>query len=148
MSSRRSHSRHSNASRITEEQINELVSKLQMMLPDAPIRRNNRVSVLAYSNLLFLMPIVRQCNFVWNHICTGYIAWHSSFNGAKYILFEIMCSEKDKPYSLIKCGSSIFQGGIHCDKLRSNEQFWTGIRLRTCKYYLISFLFLSEWYEC
>ncbi|KAF3338066.1 transcription factor ILI6-like protein [Carex littledalei] len=44
MSSRRSHSRHSNASRITEEQINELVSKLQMMLPDAPIRRNSRVS--------------------------------------------------------------------------------------------------------
>ncbi|KAJ3675531.1 hypothetical protein LUZ60_004573 [Juncus effusus] len=42
MSNRRS--RHSNSTRISEEQMNELLSKLQMILPEAPIRRNSRVS--------------------------------------------------------------------------------------------------------
>ncbi|XP_072979121.1 transcription factor ILI6 [Typha angustifolia] len=44
MSSRRSRSRQSSSSRITEEQINDLVSKLQTILPEARIRSNDRVS--------------------------------------------------------------------------------------------------------
>ncbi|OAY84856.1 transcription factor ILI6 [Ananas comosus] len=44
MSSRRSRSRQSSSSRITEEQINDLVSKLQSLLPEARIRSNDRVS--------------------------------------------------------------------------------------------------------
>ncbi|XP_008797129.1 transcription factor ILI6 [Phoenix dactylifera] len=44
MSSRRSRSRQSSSSRITDEQINDLVSKLQALLPEAGIRSNERVS--------------------------------------------------------------------------------------------------------
>ncbi|KAJ1687141.1 Transcription factor ILI6 [Rhynchospora pubera] len=44
MSSWRSRSRQSNSSRISEEQINDLVSKLQMILPETRIRNNDRVS--------------------------------------------------------------------------------------------------------
>ncbi|KAH0453843.1 hypothetical protein IEQ34_018167 [Dendrobium chrysotoxum] len=44
MSSRRSRSRHSASSRITDEQINELISKLQTLLPEARLHTNDRVS--------------------------------------------------------------------------------------------------------
>ncbi|OAY80851.1 transcription factor ILI6 [Ananas comosus] len=44
MSSRRSRSRPSSSSRISAEQINDLVSKLQALLPEARIRRNDRES--------------------------------------------------------------------------------------------------------
>ncbi|CAD5193387.1 transcription factor ILI6-like [Musa acuminata AAA Group] len=45
MSSRRPRSwQSSSASRITDEQINDLVSKLQAVLPEARIRRSDRVS--------------------------------------------------------------------------------------------------------
>ncbi|KAF8718225.1 hypothetical protein HU200_025719 [Digitaria exilis] len=43
MSSRRSRSRQSGSSRITEEQISELVSKLQDLLPEARLQSNARV---------------------------------------------------------------------------------------------------------
>ncbi|XP_074576356.1 transcription factor ILI6-like [Curcuma longa] len=44
MSSRRNRARQSGSSRITDEQINDLVSKLQSVLPEARIRRNDRAS--------------------------------------------------------------------------------------------------------
>ncbi|KAL5992148.1 Transcription factor ili6 [Asimina triloba] len=44
MSSRRSRSRQSSSARITEEQINELVSKLQALLPEINNRNTDRVS--------------------------------------------------------------------------------------------------------
>ncbi|KAG6530804.1 transcription factor ILI6-like [Zingiber officinale] len=44
MSSRRNRARQSGSSRITDEQINDLVSKLQSVLPEAGIRRNDRAS--------------------------------------------------------------------------------------------------------
>ncbi|WOL11539.1 transcription factor ILI6-like [Canna indica] len=44
MSSRRTRSRQSSSTRITDEQINDLVSKLQAVLPEARIRRSDRVS--------------------------------------------------------------------------------------------------------
>ncbi|XP_057479699.1 transcription factor PRE3-like [Actinidia eriantha] len=45
MSSRRSRSRQSTGvSRISDEQINELVSKLQELLPELPRRRSDKVS--------------------------------------------------------------------------------------------------------
>ncbi|XP_074589379.1 transcription factor ILI6-like [Curcuma longa] len=44
MSERRSRSRQASSSRITDEQINDLVSKLQAILPEARIRRNDRAS--------------------------------------------------------------------------------------------------------
>ncbi|XP_024313611.1 uncharacterized protein LOC100821441 isoform X1 [Brachypodium distachyon] len=43
MSSRRSRSRQSGSSRITDEQISDLVSKLQDLLPEARLRSNDRV---------------------------------------------------------------------------------------------------------
>ncbi|KAI0495413.1 transcription factor ILI6-like [Dendrobium catenatum] len=42
MSSRRSRSRHSASSRITDEQMNELISKLQTLLPEARLHTNDR----------------------------------------------------------------------------------------------------------
>ncbi|KAH7683908.1 Myc-type basic helix-loop-helix (bHLH) domain-containing protein [Dioscorea alata] len=44
MSSRRSRSRQSSSSRITDEQIIDLISKLQTLLPEAHARNNDRVS--------------------------------------------------------------------------------------------------------
>ncbi|KAM7471392.1 hypothetical protein LguiA_009575 [Lonicera macranthoides] len=44
MSSRRSRSRQSGASRITDDQINDLVSKLQQLLPEIRDRRSDKVS--------------------------------------------------------------------------------------------------------
>ncbi|KAH0436460.1 hypothetical protein IEQ34_026396 [Dendrobium chrysotoxum] len=44
MSSRRSRSRHSASSRITDEQINELISKLQTLLPEARLHTNDRAT--------------------------------------------------------------------------------------------------------
>ncbi|KAJ3673788.1 hypothetical protein LUZ60_005780 [Juncus effusus] len=44
MSGRRSRSRQSNSSRISEDQITDLVSKLQTLLPEARPRSNDRVS--------------------------------------------------------------------------------------------------------
>ncbi|KAF0912848.1 hypothetical protein E2562_019436 [Oryza meyeriana var. granulata] len=43
MSSRRSRSRQPGSSRITDEQISDLVSKLQDLLPEARLRSNDRV---------------------------------------------------------------------------------------------------------
>ncbi|XP_006649473.1 transcription factor ILI6 [Oryza brachyantha] len=43
MSSRRSRSRQSGSSRITDEQISDLVSKLQDLLPEARLRSNDRM---------------------------------------------------------------------------------------------------------
>ncbi|RRT41511.1 hypothetical protein B296_00045261 [Ensete ventricosum] len=45
MSSRRSRSRQSGSTRITDEQINELMSKLQAVLPEARRGGNDRVGV-------------------------------------------------------------------------------------------------------
>ncbi|MQM00553.1 hypothetical protein Taro_033287 [Colocasia esculenta] len=44
MSSRRSRSRQSSSARITDDQIVDLVSKLQALLPEARTRGNDRVS--------------------------------------------------------------------------------------------------------
>ncbi|KAL8529618.1 hypothetical protein ACS0TY_006881 [Phlomoides rotata] len=44
MSSRRSRSRQSGSSRITDDQINELVSKLQQLLPEMNSRRSDKRS--------------------------------------------------------------------------------------------------------
>ncbi|XP_010242417.1 PREDICTED: transcription factor PRE6-like [Nelumbo nucifera] len=44
MSSRRSRSRQSGNSRITDDQINDLVSKLQQLLPEIRDRRSDKVS--------------------------------------------------------------------------------------------------------
>ncbi|XP_047974024.1 transcription factor PRE3-like [Salvia hispanica] len=44
MSSRRSRSRHSGSSRVTDDQINDLVSKLQQLLPEMHNRRSDKKS--------------------------------------------------------------------------------------------------------
>ncbi|EXB93467.1 hypothetical protein L484_006129 [Morus notabilis] len=44
MSSRRSRSKQSSGSRITDDQINDLVSKLQQLLPEIRDRRSDKVS--------------------------------------------------------------------------------------------------------
>ncbi|KAK4779684.1 hypothetical protein SAY87_015790 [Trapa incisa] len=44
MSSRRSHSRQSGSSRITEDQIADLVSKLQRLIPELRNRHSDKVS--------------------------------------------------------------------------------------------------------
>ncbi|KAG6410291.1 hypothetical protein SASPL_128348 [Salvia splendens] len=44
MSSRRSRSRHSGSSRVTEDQINDLVSRLQQLLPEMHNRRSDKKS--------------------------------------------------------------------------------------------------------
>ncbi|KAG6508281.1 transcription factor ILI6-like [Zingiber officinale] len=44
MSARRSRSRQAGAGRITDEQIDDLMSKLQAILPEARLGRNDRVS--------------------------------------------------------------------------------------------------------
>ncbi|KAG6389982.1 hypothetical protein SASPL_151458 [Salvia splendens] len=44
MSSRRSRSRHAGSSRITDDQINDLVSKLQQLLPEMHNRRSDKKS--------------------------------------------------------------------------------------------------------
>ncbi|CAD5194101.1 transcription factor ILI6-like [Musa acuminata AAA Group] len=44
MSSRRSRSRQMSSSRITDEQINDLLTKLQAVLPEAHLRSTDRVS--------------------------------------------------------------------------------------------------------
>ncbi|KAJ0987406.1 hypothetical protein J5N97_005762 [Dioscorea zingiberensis] len=60
MSSRRSRSRQqtSSASRITEDQINDLVSKLQTLLPEAHIRSGDRVSAARV--------LQETCNYIRN----------------------------------------------------------------------------------
>ncbi|GFP80120.1 transcription factor pre3 [Phtheirospermum japonicum] len=56
MSSRRSRSRHSGSSRITDDQINELVSKLQQLLPEMHNRRSDKRSA---TNVL-----QETCNYI------------------------------------------------------------------------------------
>ncbi|KAK6153390.1 hypothetical protein DH2020_013029 [Rehmannia glutinosa] len=56
MSSRRSRSRHSGSSRITDDQINELVSKLQQLLPEMNNRRSDKRSA---ANVL-----QETCNYI------------------------------------------------------------------------------------
>lgn len=48
MSSRRSRSRPSGSSRISEDQINELVSKLQQLLPEIQTRRSDKVPLISH----------------------------------------------------------------------------------------------------
>lgn len=45
MSARRSRSRQSTASRISDDQINDLVSKLQQLLPEIRTRRSDKVFI-------------------------------------------------------------------------------------------------------
>ena len=54
MSSRRSRSRQSGSSRITEEQISDLVSKLQDLLPEARLQSNARVCKTVCRHSLFM----------------------------------------------------------------------------------------------
>ncbi|KAK6128226.1 hypothetical protein DH2020_038030 [Rehmannia glutinosa] len=56
MSSRRSRSRHSGSSRITDDQINELVSKLQQLLPEMNTRLSDKRSA---ANVL-----QETCNYI------------------------------------------------------------------------------------
>ncbi|XP_042488215.1 transcription factor PRE6-like [Macadamia integrifolia] len=58
MSSRRSRSRQSGGSRITDDQINDLVSKLQQLLPELRERRTDKVSA---SKVL-----QETCNYIRN----------------------------------------------------------------------------------
>ncbi|KAK4568271.1 hypothetical protein RGQ29_003881 [Quercus rubra] len=58
MSSRRSRSRQSGGSRITDDQINDLVSKLQQLLPEIRDRRSDKVSA---ANVL-----QETCNYIRN----------------------------------------------------------------------------------
>lgn len=58
MSSRRSRSRQSGGSRITDDQINDLVSKLQQLLPEIRDRRSDKV------NFPFILPnFLLVCKF-------------------------------------------------------------------------------------
>ncbi|XP_010256912.1 PREDICTED: transcription factor ILI6-like [Nelumbo nucifera] len=56
MSSRRSRSRQSGNSRITDDQINDLVSKLQQLLPEIRDRRSDKVSAS--------MVLQETCNYI------------------------------------------------------------------------------------
>ncbi|XP_022135424.1 transcription factor ILI6-like [Momordica charantia] len=56
MSSRRSRSRQSGSSRITDDQINDLVSKLQQLLPEIRHRQSDKVSA---ANVL-----QETCNYI------------------------------------------------------------------------------------
>ncbi|KAL4633736.1 hypothetical protein ACB098_04G110200 [Castanea mollissima] len=58
MSSRRSRSRQPGGSRITDDQINDLVSKLQQLLPEIRDRRSDKVSA---ANVL-----QETCNYIRN----------------------------------------------------------------------------------
>ncbi|XP_030941247.1 transcription factor PRE3-like [Quercus robur] len=58
MSSRRSRSRQSGGSRITDDQINDLVSKLQQLLPEIRDRRSDKASA---ANVL-----QETCNYIRN----------------------------------------------------------------------------------
>ncbi|XP_071694127.1 transcription factor PRE3-like [Rutidosis leptorrhynchoides] len=58
MSTRRSRSRQSTASRISDDQINDLVSKLQQLLPEIRTRRSDKVSA---SKVL-----QETCNYIRN----------------------------------------------------------------------------------
>ncbi|KAK4489851.1 hypothetical protein RD792_000496 [Penstemon davidsonii] len=58
MSSRRSRSRQSGSSRITEDQINELVSKLQELLPEMHNRRSDKRSAAKV--------LQETCNYIRN----------------------------------------------------------------------------------
>ncbi|EMS57081.1 hypothetical protein TRIUR3_30914 [Triticum urartu] len=70
MSSRRSRSRQSGSSRITDEQISDLVSKLQDLLPEARLRGNDRVrnhSSLAFSlymQQMVALEIMETCTYI------------------------------------------------------------------------------------
>lgn len=52
----RSRQRQSSSSRITDEQINDLVSKLQALLPEAGIRSNNSVGFIRILPTLYVLP--------------------------------------------------------------------------------------------
>ncbi|GJY52757.1 transcription factor PRE3-like protein [Tanacetum coccineum] len=58
MSTRRSRSRQSTSSRISDDQINDLVSKLQQLLPEIRTRRSDKVSA---SKVL-----QETCNYIRN----------------------------------------------------------------------------------
>ncbi|GMH21435.1 hypothetical protein Nepgr_023277 [Nepenthes gracilis] len=58
MSSRRSRSRQSGGSRITDDQINDLVSKLQQVLPELRNRRSDKVSAARV--------LQETCNYIRN----------------------------------------------------------------------------------
>ncbi|KAL8141937.1 hypothetical protein V2J09_014969 [Rumex salicifolius] len=58
MSSRRSRSRQSGSSRISDDQINELVSKLQQLLPELRSRRTDKVSAARV--------LQETCNYIRN----------------------------------------------------------------------------------
>ncbi|XP_044485617.1 transcription factor PRE3 [Mangifera indica] len=58
MSGRRSRTRQSAASRITDDQINDLVSKLQQLLPELRNSRSDKVSAA--------MVLQETCNYIRN----------------------------------------------------------------------------------
>ncbi|XP_044477696.1 transcription factor PRE3-like [Mangifera indica] len=58
MSGRRSRSRQSEASRITDDQINDLVSKLQQLLPELRNSRSDKVSAAKV--------LQETCNYIRN----------------------------------------------------------------------------------
>ncbi|RZR97151.1 hypothetical protein BHM03_00026271 [Ensete ventricosum] len=61
MSSRRPRSwQSSSASRITDEQINDLVSKLQAVLPEARIRRSDRVTKVLQETCNYIRSLHRE----------------------------------------------------------------------------------------
>ncbi|CAA3030741.1 transcription factor PRE3-like [Olea europaea var. sylvestris] len=58
MSSRRSRSRQAESSRISEDQINELVSKLQQLLPEIQTRHSDKMSAAKI--------LQETCNYIRN----------------------------------------------------------------------------------
>ncbi|KAL3819391.1 hypothetical protein ACJIZ3_005296 [Penstemon smallii] len=59
MSSRRSRSRHTESSRIADDQINDLVSKLQQLLPEMQTRRSESSDNRSAAQLL-----QETCNYI------------------------------------------------------------------------------------
>ncbi|KAK1266970.1 Transcription factor [Acorus gramineus] len=60
MSSRRSRSRQSSSSRITDDQIHELVSKLQALLPETRSRGSDKVCFFASASKV----LQETCNYI------------------------------------------------------------------------------------
>ncbi|XP_060184906.1 transcription factor PRE6-like isoform X1 [Lycium barbarum] len=65
MSSRRSRSsRQSGGSRITDEQIADLVSKLQLLIPESHTRRSNKYQIFFIKQVSASKVLQETCNYI------------------------------------------------------------------------------------
>ncbi|KAF8408077.1 hypothetical protein HHK36_007218 [Tetracentron sinense] len=91
MSSRRSRSRQSGASRITDDQINDLVSKLQQLLPELRNRQSDKVFIFMLSTI-YLTTVEVSASKVLQETCNYIRSLHREVDDLSDRLSELLAT--------------------------------------------------------